>query len=79
MTILSHGARNVHSQVWQKFCQQITQCAITRLVLNNSSQKSMGYLYYQYITVQEKILFCCIFSYLELRRFHVKLFIISET
>ena len=31
MTILSHGAENVHSQVWQRFCWQATQCAVTGL------------------------------------------------
>ena len=31
MTILSHGAENVHSQVWQRFCLQATQSAVTGL------------------------------------------------
>ena len=31
MTILSHGAENVYSQVWQRFCWQASQCAVTGL------------------------------------------------
>ena len=32
MTILSNGAENVHSQVWQRFCWQASQCGVTGLV-----------------------------------------------
>ena len=31
--ISSHGARNAHSQVWRRFWWEVTQCAITGLVL----------------------------------------------
>ena len=31
MTILSHGAENVLSQVWQRFCRPASQCAVTGL------------------------------------------------
>ena len=43
MTISSHGAENVHSQVWQRFCSQATQWAIFSgppVLLTSSSMKT---------------------------------------
>lgn len=54
MFILSHGARNVHSQVWWRFCQGATQYAIIGLELVSSTPKSLDHLSYQSLKVQEK-------------------------
>ena len=46
MFILSHGARNVHSHVWWRFCQGATRYAIIGLGLVSSTQKSLDHLSY---------------------------------
>ena len=69
MTILSHGAENVHSRVWQRFCWQASQCAVTGLdhqivskILWNTCLTS--------VLVQENIPSCYFFPYLELHCYH---------
>ena len=79
MTILSHGAENVHSQVWQRFCSQATQCAVTGLG-HNTVPKILWTTSLTSLLVQENIPSCCFFSYLELycyhHRSHMELYII---
>ena len=64
MTILSHGAENVHSQVWQRFCRLATQCAVTELG-HKTVSKILWTTCLTSLLVQENIPSCCFFSYLE--------------
>ena len=61
MTILSHGA--FHSQVWQRFCGQATQCAVTGLGRKTVS-KILWTTCLTSLLVQENIPSCCFFPYL---------------
>ena len=62
MTILSHGAENVRSQVWQRFCGQATQCAVTGLGRKTVS-KILWTTCLTSLLVQENIPSCCFFPY----------------
>ena len=79
MTILSHGAENVHFQVWQRFCWQASQCAVTGLD-HQTVSKILWTTCLTSLLVQENIPSCCFFSYLELycyhHRSHMELYII---
>ena len=79
MTILSHGAENVHFQVWQRFCWQASQCAVTGLG-HETVSKILWTNCLTSLLVQENIPSCCFFSYLELycyhHRSHMELYII---
>ena len=66
MTILSHGAENVHSQVWQRFCWQATQCAVTGLGHKTVSKILWTTCLISFL-VQENISSCCYLPYLELQ------------
>ena len=67
MTILSHGA--FHSQVWQRFCRQATQCAISGLG-HKTVSKILWTTCLTSLLVQENISSCCFFPYLELHCYH---------
>ena len=67
MTILSHGA--FHSQVWQRFCRQATQCAISGLG-HKTVSKILWTTCLTSLLVQENISSCCFFPYLELYCYH---------
>ena len=69
MTILSHGAENVHSQVWQRFCWQHTQCAVPGLG-HKTVSKILWTTCLTSLLVQENIPSCCFFQYLELHCYH---------
>ena len=69
MTILSHGAENVHSQVWQRFCRPASQCAVTGLG-HKTVAKILWTTCLSSLLVQENISSCCFFSYLELHCHH---------
>ena len=69
MTILSHGAENVHSQIWQSFCRQATQCAVTGLG-HKTVSKILWTTCLTSLLVQENIPSCCFFPYLELHCYH---------
>ena len=71
MTILSHGAENVHSQVWQRFCSQATQCAVTGLG-HKTVSKILWTTCLTSLLVQENIPSCCFFPYLELHCYHYR-------
>ena len=78
MTILSHGAENVHSQVRQRFCRLASQCAVTGLG-HKTVSKILWTTCLTSLLVQENIP-SCFFSYLELHchhhRSHRELYII---
>ena len=78
MTILSHSAENVHSQVWQRFCSQATQCAVTGLG-HKTVSKILWTICLAILLIQENIPSFCLFPYLELHcyhhRFHMGLYI----
>ena len=65
MTILSHGTKNVHSPVWQRFCHPATQCAVTGLG-HKTVSKILWTTCLTSLLVQENIPSCCFFPYLEL-------------
>ena len=69
MTILSHGAESVHSQVWQRFCSQATQCAVTGLG-HNTVSKILWTTSLTSLLVQENISSCCFFPYVVLHYYH---------
>ena len=69
MTILSHGAENVHSQVWQRFCWQATQCAVIGLG-HKMVSKILWTTCLTSFLVQENIPSCCFLPYLELHCYH---------
>ena len=69
MTILSHDAENVLFQVWQRFCQLASQCAVTGLG-HKTVSKILWTTCLTSLLVQENILSCCFFSYLELHCHH---------
>ena len=78
MMILSHGAENVHSQVWQRFCRLASQCAITGLG-HKTASKILWTTCLTSLLVQKNTFSCCFFSYLELHchhRSHRRLYII---
>ena len=68
-TILSHGAENVHSQVWQRFCWPATQCTITGLG-HKTVPKILWTTCLTSLLVQENIPSCCFSPYLELHCYH---------
>ena len=69
MTILSYGAQSVQSQVWQRFCWQATQCAVTGLG-HKTVSKILWTTCLTSLLVQENIPSCCFFPYLELHCYH---------
>ena len=69
MTILSYGAENVHSQVWQRFGQPASKRAVTGLG-HKTVSKILWTTCLISLLVQENILSCCFFSYLELQCHH---------
>ena len=68
-TILSHGAENVHSQVWHRFCWWATQCAVTGLG-HKTVSKILWTTCLTSLLVQENIASCCFFPYIELHCYH---------
>ena len=72
MTILSHGAENVHSQVWQRFCWQATQCAVTGLGYKTVS-KILWPTCLTSLLLQDNIPSYCFFPYPELHCYHLDL------
>ena len=54
MTILSHGAEKVHSQVWQRFCWQAFQCVVIGLG-HKTASKIVWTTCLTSLLVQEKI------------------------
>ena len=68
MTILSHSAENVHSQVWQILLTG-TQCAVTGLG-HKTVSKILWITCLTRLLVQENIPSCCFFPYLELYCYH---------
>ena len=81
ITMSSHRAENVHSQVWQRFCWQATQCAVTGLG-HKTVSKILWTTCLTSLLVQENIPSCCFFRYLELHcyyhRSHMELYIIFQ-
>ena len=57
MTILSHGAKKVHSRVWQRFCWQASQCAATGLG-HKTASKILWTTCLTSLLVQENISSC---------------------